>query len=92
MYLYESCTGLYLSDEQLSYDETYCEQCGSSDWEIGYFENAIEALIHIADDIDVEYSGGWNIDYVLEVLSEFDDCPTKEKAIKIIKKNKTVNG
>ena len=42
----------------------------------------------MADDISVDESGGWAIEHVLEVLSEFDDCPSEEEAIKIIKENK----
>lgn len=33
IYIYEShLGGLYISDEELSLDETYCETCGDCDW------------------------------------------------------------
>lgn len=39
-YIYEShLGGLYESDEQLEYEELYCEECGDSDWELGYYED-----------------------------------------------------
>lgn len=38
MYFYEShLGGIYTSDEDLNYEELYCEQCGDSDRPIGYF-------------------------------------------------------
>jgi hypothetical protein len=36
MYIYEDhMGGLYVSHHMLSHEETYCEQCGDSDWLIG---------------------------------------------------------
>lgn len=44
MYIYEShMGGLYTLDEQADFDFLYCEQCGDSDWEIGYAETREEA-------------------------------------------------
>ena len=88
MYLYEGHMGsLFLSEESIPWDELYCETCGDSDIEIGRFESAHEVLAYMADDISVDGSGGWVIEHVLEVLSEFSDCPSEEEAIKIIKEN-----
>ena len=40
MYIYEShLGGLYTSDEALDYDYLYCEECGDSDTEVGYFQD-----------------------------------------------------
>ena len=37
MYIYEGHMGsLYTSDEPLDYESLYCEECGDSDWLIGY--------------------------------------------------------
>jgi hypothetical protein len=39
-YVYEShMGGLYTSEYPLPFDYLYCEQCGDSDWELGYFES-----------------------------------------------------
>lgn len=44
IYIYEGHMGnLYTSDEPLDYDELYCEQCGDSDWLLGYAETKEEA-------------------------------------------------
>lgn len=40
MYVYEShLGGLYLSYSYLDYDDTYCEECGDSDWFLGEFSD-----------------------------------------------------
>lgn len=89
MYLYEGhMDGLYLTNNRLSPDELFCETCGDRDIEIGYFENATEVLVYMADEINIDGNGYWDIDHVLEALSEFDFCPNKEEAIEIIRKNK----
>ena len=44
MYIYEGhMGGLYTSDEPLDYEDLYCDQCGDSDWLIGYAETKEEA-------------------------------------------------
>ena len=44
LYIYESHMGaLYASDKSLDYDVLYCEQCGDSDWCIGYATTRAEA-------------------------------------------------
>lgn len=45
MYIYEDHLygSLYTSDRELSYEETYCEQCGDWDWLIGYAATRAEA-------------------------------------------------
>ena len=44
MYIYEShMGGLYTLDEPLDYEDLYCEECGDSDWLIGYAETREEA-------------------------------------------------
>ena len=40
MYIYEShLGGLYTSDVKLSFDTLYCEECGESDTELGYYDD-----------------------------------------------------
>ena len=39
MYIYQGHMGsLYTSDDALDYEDVYCEECGDSDWLIGYAE------------------------------------------------------
>lgn len=42
-YLYQNhMGGLYVSDEYLDTDDTYCEQCGDYDWSLGTFSTINE--------------------------------------------------
>lgn len=69
MYIYQGHLGsLYTSDEYLDYDDLYCEQCGDSDWLIGYATTREEALELLKDDTDIDGSGGWDYDYVQEFI------------------------
>ena len=44
MYIYENhLGGLYTTDEELSFEELYCEVCGDSDYLLGYAETREEA-------------------------------------------------
>ena len=44
MYIYEGHLGsLYTSYDELDYKDLYCEQCGDSDWLIGYAATREEA-------------------------------------------------
>lgn len=68
MYIYEGhMGGLFVSDEMLSYEECYCEQCGDSDWLIGEAETREEALELLKDE---EGNILWEDDYVQEFLDE----------------------
>lgn len=43
MYIYESHMGsLFVSDDILDYEQTYCETCGYSDFLLGYAETREE--------------------------------------------------
>ena len=65
MYIYEShMGGLFVSDEVLSYEQTYCETCGDSDFLLGYAETREEAWNLLKDDTDIDGSGGWDYDYI----------------------------
>lgn len=74
MYIYEShMGGLFVSDEVLSYEQTYCETCGDSDYLIGYAETREEALELLKDDTNIDGSGGWDYDYVQEFLKNWEE-------------------
>jgi len=72
-YIYEGHMGsLYTSDEIL--ENTYCEQCGDSDWLVGYAKDRKEAWTLLKPDTDINGSGGWDYDYVQEFINEsFDE-------------------
>lgn len=92
MFIYEDHIfgDIYLSDRKLTSEELYCEQCNDSDWYIGEFDSAVELLKHLADDIDAnDGHGGYAIDDLLKALKSFDDVPSLEEAIGIVKTNRT---
>lgn len=71
MYIYEGHMGsLYTSDTYLDYKDLYCEQCGDSDWYIGYATTRAEAWELLKDKIDIDGSGGWDYEYVQEFINE----------------------
>ena len=71
MYIYEGHLGsLYTSDNVLDYEYLHCEQCGDSDWLVGYARTKTEAWELLKDATDINGSGGWGYEYVMEFLSE----------------------
>ena len=74
MYIYEShIGGLFVSDDILDYEHTYCETCGDQDHLIGYAETREEAWNLLKDDTDIDGSGGWGYDYVQEFLKNWEE-------------------
>ncbi|GAA6275831.1 hypothetical protein F170042I7_20170 [Blautia caecimuris] len=74
MYIYESHMGsLFVSDDILDYEQTYCETCGDSDFLLGYAETREEAWNLLKDDTNINGSGGWNYDYVQEFLKNWEN-------------------
>lgn len=74
MYIYESHMGsLFVSDDILDYEQTYCETCGDSDFLLGYTETKEEAWELLKDNTDINSSGGWNYEYVQEFLKNWDE-------------------
>ena len=76
MYIYQShMGGLYTSDDELDYEQTYCETCGDSDWLIGYAETREEAWDLLKDDTNIDGSGGWDYEYIqdFEKLGELNN-------------------
>lgn len=70
MYIYEDhLGGLYTSDYMLSYEETYCEQCGDSDWLIGYAETKEAAWNLLKCDTDIDGCGGWDYNYIQSFIN-----------------------
>ena len=48
--------------------------CGDSDWFVGYAESRSDAWNLLKDSTDINGSGGWGYDYVMEFLNEnWDD-------------------
>lgn len=74
MYIYEShMGGLFVSDDELDYEQTYCETCGDSDFLLGYAETREEAWELLKDYTDVDASGGWDYEYVQEFLKNWEE-------------------
>lgn len=74
MYIYESHMGsLFVSDDILDYEQTYCETCGDSDFLLGYAETKEEAWNLLKDNTDINSSGGWNYEYVQEFLKNWEN-------------------
>lgn len=70
MYIYEGHLGsLYVSDELLDDDFLYCSICGDSDWLIGYANTKAEAWNLLKDKTDINGSGGWDYDYVWDIIN-----------------------
>lgn len=42
--------GVYAADEEMDFDELYCEACGDSDWLIGYASTREEAWELLKED------------------------------------------
>ena len=74
MYIYEShMGGLYVYDDELDFEDLYCEECGDFDFLLGYAETREDAWNLLKDDTDINGSGGWNYDYVQEFLKNWED-------------------
>lgn len=74
MYIYEShMGGLFVSDEVLSYEQTYCETCGDSDFLLGYAETREEAWELLKDNTNINGSGGWDYDYIQKFLKNWEE-------------------
>ena len=74
MYIYEGhMGGLYTSDEPLDCEDLYCEECGDSDWLIGYADTREEAWDLLKDNTDINDFGGWDYNYIQEFLKNWED-------------------
>lgn len=70
MYIYEGhLGGLFISEEELDWKDTYCEICGDSDWLLGFATTKEEAWDVLKDETNIDGSGGWDYDYVQEFIN-----------------------
>lgn len=77
-YLYAShMGGLYVSDDYLGFEETYCETCGDCDQLIGEFETVNNFWNLIEDKCDILGSGGYSLQYVYQMMVKLFDLPDK---------------
>lgn len=81
-YLYEShLGGLYTSDEQIDFDDLYCEECGGSDWEVGEYEDLRDLWGLVKGEASIFGTGGYALSHIAtffcdkpqEELEEMDD-------------------
>lgn len=71
MWIYQGHLGdLYASDYSIPPDDLDCDTCGGSDWELGNFNDAESFIIFMADEVAVDGSGGWCLDYITEFVNE----------------------
>ena len=93
-YIYEShLGGIYFADEELDFNELYCEQCCDSDWLIGEAKTAKEAIAVLSNEIAIDDCGGYSLNFILERIAwHFGENINPEEAIEIIKKNKEYFG
>lgn len=69
MYIYEDhMGGLYTSDRELSYKERHCNQCGDTDWIVGYAATKEEAWELLKNVTDVDGCGGFDYQYIMKFL------------------------
>ena len=68
-YVYENHLngGFYTSDEELSLEELYCEQCEDHDLPIGYFDNAEDLRKELK-----EFSVGYEESFIDEFVSSIE--------------------
>lgn len=93
-YVYEShLGGLYTSDDYISPDELYCEQCGDSDLCLGCYNTFREFIESNADIIDADDGwGGYNLKFVIDNVSQaFDDRLTYEESKEIVLNSRTLD-
>lgn len=77
-YLYESHIGsLFVSDDYLSFEETYCETCGDCDQLLGEFETINDFWNLIEDKCSIDGGGGYNLQYVYPMMVKMFDLPDK---------------
>lgn len=93
-YVYEShLSGYYTSDDYISSYNLYCEQCGDSDWCLGWYDTFRKFLEYNADDIDADDElGGYSLKFVIDNISQaFDDTLTYKEAKEIVLANRTLD-
>ena len=71
IYIYEShLGGLYISDEELSLDETYCETCGDYDWLGCRADSWMDVAEYLRSKLDVFGLGGFDMEYCIDFFNQ----------------------
>lgn len=71
IYIYEShLGGLYISDKELSLDETYCETCGDYDWLGCMADNWMDVAEYLRGKLDVFGLGGFDMEYLTDMFNQ----------------------
>lgn len=71
IYIYEShLGGLYISDEELSLDETYCETCEDYDWLGCVVEDWHDVAVYLRERLDVFGLGGFDMEYCIDFFNQ----------------------
>ena len=64
---------LYISPVDLDWEDLFCETCGDSDTFIGYAATKEQAWDLFKDDLDIDYFGGWNYEYIKKFIDTYWD-------------------
>ena len=93
MYVYRGhLGGFYTSPYSLDPEDCYCEQCGDYDWELGDFQDADSFLRYMADEVDVDGSGGWALDFFTEEVNDlFGTDMTQCEIARLVRQYRTVD-
>ena len=85
MYIYGShLGGIYTSDEEIPFEDLYCEECGDSDTELGEADTIAEAWQVLKPQTAIsEECGGYEPAYILPILASFVDEDTKIPDLKV---------
>lgn len=59
---------LYTSKEEIPFEKRRCWTCGDWDDLIGYAENREEAWALFDGELDIDGSGGWDVQYVTGLI------------------------
>lgn len=71
IYIYEShMGGLYISPDELTLDELYCEECGDSDWLGCVAENWTDVANYLRSQVDLFGLGGYDMEYCIDFFNE----------------------
>ena len=72
MYIYEDhMGGIYVSDRELSYEERYCEQCGDTDWFVGYAHTRQGAWDLLKGDANTDSFCGYDYNYIKAFIDAY---------------------
>ena len=80
-YLYEGHLGRhFVTDAPLSFNDTYCDECGDYDSLVGNFSSVKEFWELIRCDCDTDGNGGYSLQYIYPfMLSTFENMENKAR-------------